>query len=54
MFAWDFVQANSKMADRTAGKLELALRVNKASAETLEEFESCFPRVQKVQKLIRH
>ena len=29
----DFVQANSKMADSTAGQLESALRVNKASAK---------------------
>ena len=32
----DFVQANSKMADRTAGQLESALHVNKASAKAFE------------------
>ena len=34
----DFVQANSKMADSTAGQLESALRVrvNKASAKGFE------------------
>ena len=32
----DFVQANSKMADSTAGQLESALRVNKASAKAFE------------------
>ena len=29
----DFVQANSNMADKTVGQLELMLRVNKASAK---------------------
>ena len=32
----DFVQANSKMADSTAGQLESALRINKASAKAFE------------------
>ena len=32
----DFVQANSKMADSTAGQLESALCVNKASAKAFE------------------
>ena len=32
----DFVQANSKMADSTAGQLESALRVSKASAKAFE------------------
>ena len=31
----DFVQANSKMADKTAGQLKSALRVKKASARLL-------------------
>ena len=31
----DFVRANSKMADSTAGQLKLALRVNKASTKAL-------------------
>ena len=32
----DFVQANSKIADNTAGQLESALRINKASAKAFE------------------
>ena len=32
----DSVQANSKMADSTASQLELALRVDKASAKAFE------------------
>ena len=32
----DFVHADSKMADSTAGQLESALRVNKASAKAFE------------------
>ena len=32
----DFVQANLKMADKTTGQLESALRVNKASAKAFE------------------
>ena len=31
-----FVQANSNMADKTAGQLQMMLRVNKASAKALE------------------
>ena len=33
----DFVQVNSKMAERTAGQLELALPVNKASVKVFEQ-----------------
>ena len=32
----DFVQENFNMADKTAGKLDTALRVNKASAKVFE------------------
>ena len=32
----DFVQENFNMADKTAGKLETVLRVNKASAKVFE------------------
>ncbi len=32
----DFVQENFNMADKTVGKLEMALRVNKASAKVFE------------------
>ena len=32
----EFVQANSKMADRAAGELKLALYVNKASSKVFE------------------
>ena len=32
----DFVQENFNMADKTAGKVETALRVNKASAKVFE------------------
>ena len=38
----DFVQANSKMAASTAGQLESALRVNKASAKALLNQEFVF------------
>ena len=33
----DFVQANSNMADKTAGQLRSILRVNKASAKALNQ-----------------
>ena len=32
----DFAQANSNMADKTAGQLQSTLRVNKASAKAFE------------------
>ena len=32
----DFIQANSKIADSTAGELKSALHVNKASVKTFE------------------
>ena len=33
---WGFCTGNFNMADKTAGKLETALRVNKASAKAFE------------------
>ena len=41
VYTGDFAQENFNMADKTAGKLETALRVNKVSAKAFEPRTSC-------------
>ena len=36
LYYGDFVQANSNMADKTAGQLQLILHINKASTKAFE------------------